>query len=339
MQPSGSTLISIIVAVYNVKDYLQDCLSSILAQTYDNIEVILVDDGSTDESSDLCEQARKEDCRVRVLHKQNGGLSDARNAGLSISRGEYVTFVDGDDVISRYLVERLFAPIAAGRADFSICSSVEGTNPAAYLVTSASEQTERLFQPEDAAAECLLGSKLTVSAWGKLGKRALWLQHRFPTDRVYEDLSTVPRLICDADVVAFVQEPLYGQVMRIGSITRSNRISNKQYDDYFQAIQANRAYFANHDSKRLRSAFLVREMLEYSRMLRLYLRIDCPNPDSRRIYSEARSAVRRALFKDAFFNASPKARLSAFLGVWCPVLQSGLYDVFQALKRLRPKQG
>lgn len=339
MRVDEKSLISIVVAVYNVKDYLWDCVSSIFSQTYSNIEIILVDDGSTDGSSDICDFARGQDSRVRVVHKQNGGLSDARNAGLSVSRGDYVTFVDGDDIVSKRLVEGLFTPISEGRADFSICSFIEGANPGQYLTSEPDLQDEELYQAEDAAAECLVGSKLTVSACGKLGRRSLWVQHLFPEGRVYEDLSTIPRLICDTNVVAFVQEPLYGQVMRAGSITRSDNISNKQYRDYYQAIQCNQAYFANRKSKKLHLAFMTREMIEYSRMIRLYSHINCPDDESIRILGEAKSIVKSMLFKRPYFVAPLKARVSAVLGLSCPALQSWLYDALQMYKRIRFKQG
>ena len=338
MQNKEKVLISIIVAVYNVNDYLQDCISSLLAQTYNNIEIILVDDGSTDGSSDTCDLAGKQDCRVRVVHKENGGLSDARNVGLSASNGEYVTFVDGDDVVSSRLVEYLFLPIAEGRADFSICSSVESLSPKQYLVNEGKTYNEVLYQSYDATVECLMGSKLTVSACGKLGRRDLWVRHPFPKGRVYEDLSTVPSLIYDAGVVASVQESLYGQVMRAGSITRSSSVSNKQYEDYYHAIRQNRELFACHDSKDLRLAFSVRELIELSRMIRLYSRIDKPNSESKHIFSRAKATVKSSLFREPFFCAPMKARLSAVLSVLCPALHAMLFNVYQVYKRILSKK-
>lgn len=339
MQGVEEQLISIVVAVYNVKDYLKACISSLLAQTYSRIEIILVDDGSTDGSSDICDFAKEQDCRVRVLHKENGGLSDARNAGLSVSRGDYVTFVDGDDVVSSHLIEMLYYPIAEGRADYSICPFIESPNPNQALASQREVQDEILYQSHDAAVECLFGSKLTVSACGKLGKRDLWMRHPFPKGRVYEDLSTIPGLICDTNVVAFVPQSLYGQVMRNGSITRSDSISNKQFEDYYLAIQQNRLQFENHDSNDLRLAFKVRELTEFSRMMRLYPYISKPDSESKRILSESKSTVKDLLFSEAFFRAPLRTRVSALLGLLCPVLQSLLYDTFQELKRIRRNQG
>ena len=112
-------LVSIIVPVYNVKPYLNRCVDSLLGQSYQNMELLLVDDGSTDGSEALCDEYAAQDVRVRVLHKKNGGLSDARNAGVDAAKGEYLSFVDGDDWVSPYYIENLYRALEQAGADFS----------------------------------------------------------------------------------------------------------------------------------------------------------------------------------------------------------------------------
>lgn len=112
-------LVSIIVPVYNVKPYLSRCVDSLLGQSYQNMELLLVDDGSTDGSEALCDEYAAQDARVRVLHKKNGGLSDARNAGVDAAKGEYLSFVDGDDWVSPYYIENLYRALEQAGADFS----------------------------------------------------------------------------------------------------------------------------------------------------------------------------------------------------------------------------
>ena len=112
-------LVSIIVPVYNVKPYLNRCVDSLLGQSYQNMELLLVDDGSTDGSETLCDEYAAQDARVRVLHKKNGGLSDARNAGVDAAKGEYLSFVDGDDWVSPYYIENLYRALEQAGADFS----------------------------------------------------------------------------------------------------------------------------------------------------------------------------------------------------------------------------
>ena len=115
-------LISIIVPVYNVEKYLNRCIDSILLQTYNNIEILLIDDGSLDKSSQICDEYMKKDKRIKVIHKKNGGLSDARNAGIDIARGKYITFIDSDDSVEKDLVEYLYKLVINFNTKMSICS-------------------------------------------------------------------------------------------------------------------------------------------------------------------------------------------------------------------------
>ena len=114
-------LITVIVPVYNVKDYLQQCVESICGQTYQNLEILLVDDGSTDGSGKICDELAKKDTRIKVIHKPNGGLSDARNAGLDVATGDYIGYVDSDDYIEPDMFEILLTNIEEHQADISCC--------------------------------------------------------------------------------------------------------------------------------------------------------------------------------------------------------------------------
>ena len=115
-------VVSVIVPVYNVEQYIRKCIESILNQTYNKMEIILVDDGSTDNSGIICDEYSKRDKRIKVIHKINGGLSDARNAGLDICTGDYIVFVDSDDYIKNNMIEMLHKDILEKRADISVCS-------------------------------------------------------------------------------------------------------------------------------------------------------------------------------------------------------------------------
>ena len=114
-------LVSIIVPVYNLEKYIEKCVRSLLQQTYTNVEIILVDDGSRDESGEICDRLASEDSRIKVIHKENGGLSSARNCGIENATGEYIMFVDGDDFISELMVEKLYVALKDNCADISVC--------------------------------------------------------------------------------------------------------------------------------------------------------------------------------------------------------------------------
>ena len=131
-------LVSIIIPVYNVKEYLKECVESCITQSYDNIEIVLVDDGSTDGSGKICDEFSSKYERIKCIHKKNGGLSDARNYGIENSSGDYVMFVDSDDLISNNIVEELLTLIVDNRADVSVCGIAhftDGTMPS-YVSSS-----------------------------------------------------------------------------------------------------------------------------------------------------------------------------------------------------------
>ncbi|EME3187758.1 glycosyltransferase, partial [Enterococcus faecalis] len=163
--------ISIIVPVYNVEKYLEKCVRSILAQTFTDFELILVDDGSPDSSGAMCDQFAEQDQRVKVIHKENGGLSDARNAGIEIATGEYLGFVDSDDYIADDMYELLYTNIVKEDADLSICGIYdvyEGKEP---IVKSLIQGT---FSREEALLLILQGNIISVHAVNKLYKRKLF---------------------------------------------------------------------------------------------------------------------------------------------------------------------
>jgi len=165
---TSKSLVSIIIPAYNVEKYIEKCLSSILEQTYTNIEVVVVDDGSTDKTGQLIDSVTQQDSRVHVIHKKNAGVSAARNSGIEMSTGEYLVFVDGDDCIAHDYVEYMLSLIENTGSEF--CLSV------CCYTQSGEKQTEReyvkILQPEDATA-LLLSPDVIVGCWNKIYKRSL----------------------------------------------------------------------------------------------------------------------------------------------------------------------
>lgn len=224
-------LISIIVPVYNVEKYLEECIESIIHQTYKNLEIILVDDGATDHSGKMCDEFAKKDNRIKVIHKENGGLSDARNAGIEIATGEYIQFVDSDDCLNPKMCEILYEEIKQTNAEISLCSYYVWTNDEKN--TSAT-YTREIYTPEQALQEFLLDQKVKAYAWNKMFKKSLFDTIRFPVKRVFEDQLTIPILFAMASKIALNNIPLYYYRQREGSIlhnqTKTLRIA------YIEAI-------------------------------------------------------------------------------------------------------
>ena len=213
------TLISVIVPVYNVENYLVRCVDSILRQTYENLEIILVDDGSRDSSGSLCDELARKDTRIQVIHKENGGLSSARNAGIDIARGEYLAFVDSDDYITEDAVAQLYSLAEAENVKL-VCAG-------RYDVDGATgEKTVGLChkQKETVTSQMFLDRLLRwdncdSSACDKLFHRELFREHRFPLGRRSEDVAVMYRIIHQAGMVALLDKPLYHYYHRPGSIS------------------------------------------------------------------------------------------------------------------------
>ena len=158
-------LVSIIVPVYNVQKYLKRCIDSIIAQTYENIDISLVDDGSKDESGKICDEYEKIDQRIRVIHKPNGGLSDARNKGMEIAKGEYIGFVDSDDYIAEDMFETLVNLLEETNSEISIVSYYEYYNDKLISVRKADEK--EVMTKTEAIKELLVDTKIQSYAYRK----------------------------------------------------------------------------------------------------------------------------------------------------------------------------
>lgn len=214
---NNQPLVSIIVPIYNVEQYLPKCLDSIVNQTYRNLEIFLVDDGSPDRCGAICDEYAKKDARIKVIHKKNEGLADARNAALNVVTGEYVVCVDSDDYISPTHIEGLYNLIKKYGAEVSIntfCSFYEGSSPnpipksAKDWVLDGLHATEMMFYQEH----------FDNTAWGKMYKASLFDGIRYPKGLLFEDLPTTYRLLLKANKVVFNNEQSYFYLLRTNSI-------------------------------------------------------------------------------------------------------------------------
>lgn len=210
-------LISVIVPVYNVEEYLDKCIKSILVQTYKNMEVILVDDGSTDKSGELCDRLALKDNRIKVYHKGNGGLSDARNFGIDRSHGKYLTFIDSDDIIAEDMVEELYGLLKENNGDISICDPVHIFSSNDYKFESGTKV--QVFDNEEAIIEMLYQTSFLVSAWGKLYKKELFDNINFPKGILFEDIAIMYKLFFISKKIIYSNSKKYGYMHRENSIT------------------------------------------------------------------------------------------------------------------------
>ena len=213
-------MISIIVPIYNVSQYLSQCIDSVLSQTYKNLEIILVNDGSTDDCPKICDEYQKKDSRILVIHKNNGGLSDARNAGMKVANGEWIFFVDSDDWLENDAIMKLYRFAVDNRSDV-----VQGNMYYAYddyllyRQASGKERKRTILNCSDAMRELIINDRVKNFAWGKLYKTDLLKDLYFPVGKYFED-SFWQHLVMDrVERYGFVDEPLYYYRQRNDSIS------------------------------------------------------------------------------------------------------------------------
>ena len=240
--------ISVIVPVYRVEPYLRRCVDSILAQTYSDLELILVDDGSPDGCPAICDEYAREDSRVHVIHKPNGGLSDARNAGLgwmfANSGSQYVTFIDSDDLVTADYLKRLYDVLQTSQADISVCMDRSFEDEAELRVQpGTTDPTAEVMSGREACMSIYrMDGKTSVMAWGKLYRSEIMRPLRYPVGRIHEDDATTPLAYYRADRVVFVKDRLYLYRQRDGSIMRQ-AFSARRFDGV-EAVETCIQYFA-----------------------------------------------------------------------------------------------
>ncbi len=243
-------LISVIVPVYNVEKYLVRCINTLVKQTYNNLELILVDDGSTDNCAEICDELEKTDCRIKVYHKKNGGLSDARNYGVEKSNGAYITFVDSDDYVSADYIQRLYSLVKEYDAEIAVANFYKTQKnvfeyrkdglPEIQLLTGI-QACHRLF---DEKTHVML-----VTAWAGLIKSEIAKKYPFPAGRIHEDEATTAKYYYEANKVAVTDEVLYAYFQNANSITHTNR-TNKN-TDIIWAFNHRSLFFENLGEKEL----------------------------------------------------------------------------------------
>ena len=288
-------LISVIVPVYNVEEFLPKCVDSLLTQTYRNLEIILVDDGTKDNSGEICDAYAARDSRIRVIHKENGGLSSARNAGIDIAGGEYLSFVDSDDWIEPQTYEWMLELVrkydvklvCAGRYDVKYTSGkkTKGLCPPREEVITGEELVRRIFRWDN----------IDSAACDKLYHRSLFREIRYPLGKVCEDVPTTYRIALDAGKAAMCPKPVYNYLHRPGSITTAS-VSPKTF------------HFSEHTEKVLPWILENRPALaaeaEYLRVRSLVYNLtvlELADVEQRKIHGEVYRKSRRELRKHGRF--------------------------------------
>lgn len=235
-------LISVIIPVYNVERFLNRCLESVVNQTYKNLEILLIDDGSPDNCPVICDKWAVTDERIRVYHKKNGGLSDARNYGMKYAKGQYFAFVDSDDFIEKDMYEKMIHAILENDCKLACCGRYyykEGKATPAFVQNSV-----KVYSDVEAFQELLDNGMIEEAAWDKLYARELWKGLEYPIGEVNEDIVVAPEIIRRSGRIVHIGDPKYYYCYNGNSITKSdykerNIVMLRHIDELRNYVQKN----------------------------------------------------------------------------------------------------
>ncbi|MBR2339971.1 MAG: glycosyltransferase [Clostridia bacterium] len=324
-------LISVIVPVYNVEKYLRKCVDSIIAQTYKNLEIILVDDGSPDNCGAICDEYEEKDGRIKVIHKENGGLSSARNAGLDIASGEYIGFIDSDDFISPRMYERLYDAIKRAGADLCKCDFLrfsEGQD----MEEAIAEETlaeERVYCGEDVLDAFSNGGVTFVTAVNKLYKKELWNDIRFPYGKLHEDEFVAHRIYDKCMSIVSISDCLYYYLQRSESIMH---VYNIRRLDVVEALCERTEYFIA--SKNYIAAQIALNGMLFA-ILKAKDKLDFTVKENKRIFLERKKQVKKIAKKLFFKKISNKSRIKILSFCISPSLFKCISDLLKMRREKR----
>lgn len=283
-------MISIVIPIYKVEPYLRRCLDSVLAQTYTDLEIILVDDGSPDGCGAICDEYREKDSRIKVIHQENRGLSGARNAGLAIASGQYIAFLDSDDYVDPDMYEKLLTVLLENDADIAECGyrwvkpdvTYDRENTGNVDVYTNIEALEKLYFGDQ-----MFGG-ISIVVWNKLYRAELLENLCFAQGLINEDVDFTPRALYQARRIAKLNENLHNFFFSPNSISRSS-FSLKRLD----AIEVRRRIMAFHKEKGLQRYYDFVESTYFSTLYACYY--DCRRLRAQSAYRKEAEELRKIL--------------------------------------------
>lgn len=312
-------LLSVVVPVYNVEKYVERAVNSICTQTLTDMEIILVDDGSKDQSGKLCDEFAKKDSRIRVIHKENGGLSSARNAGIELASGKYIAFVDSDDWIDPEMYAVLTGLLEKNQADLAICSYKEvseGENP-----TPAKGEGEITLWQEQEALQVFIEENeaynIQNAAWNKVYKRRLMGELRFPEGKLFEDIAYTTKLIARSQKTVYTNQPFYNYVVNRSGSIMNQRINERIFTDQIPLYMEKRQFLQEIGREDL---VQIHNLFFYKRLLLHYMELQKHKPENYEVLSKKliqllkkeKTNIKKA-YNSPAANANEKKRMELFL--------------------------
>lgn len=321
------SLVSVIIPVYNVKPYLQRCIYSVIKQSYRNLEIIIVDDGSTDGSSEVCESFLHIDCRIKVYHKSNGGLSDSRNFGISKAKGEYFLFIDSDDIIHEKFCEVLLQNMVDSRADIVSTNLVTFYDDADIEKYNNSDSNTRIQEYDrlQALAEYLQpsnGRKIYHGLCMKMYKRYLFDELKFEVGRLHEDLYITYRLLDKINKLVYIDLPYYYYFKKNSNSICFNYTA-KNLNDEYDAVTEMYSYLEN-------NKVLLNELIAFCSVHYSYLIVRSYDVEKKehilQLIKSMRDWIKTNLWKCNTLNTIQKVKI---------ILKSNFTELYFILRNLK----
>lgn len=310
-----SDLISVIVPVYNMEQYMERCVNSIINQTYHNLEIILVDDGSTDHSPAMCDEYALRDGRIKVVHKPNGGLSDARNAGLAVASGNYIGYVDSDDWIEPRMYQKMYDACMENGAQVAVCRYAKAYQD---RIERGGNGRITAFDREGILKVYLSDMDEYVvynSVWSKLFAREVVEGVLFPVGKNSEDIMYTTRAFCKLDKAVYIDECLYNYVLdREGSIMNVNR-TERMFGDEIPFWREHIAYIRQHVSETMgdmAAYYFYRRMLSYYIDLSGQAEMAAAAKKIAKMMKAEKQEILR-VYQDAYEGRGDRVRMRTFL--------------------------
>lgn len=307
-------LISVIIPVYNVENYIDGCIESIRNQSYSNLEIILVDDGSTDKSGKICDYYATLDKRITVIHQKNMGLSGARNSGIDIANGMYIGMVDSDDYIKKDMYEQLLRELRNENADMAFCSFIRQIEKTGQMQYLTGEYQKQIFDRQT-LYEALFEKKYVVIlpvAWNKLYKRAVFEGVRYPIGKIHEDEFAIHEIIGKTNRAVFV--PVEGYVYNIRNSGITGQKNLKHIMQRMEAFQERMYYFKE---KKLISLYKKQAEFCIRNIILECKQLDMDEEDAAEFVKEMASRVKNICWKE---EVSKKNKAKYFLFSYFPFL-------------------
>lgn len=242
-------LISIVVPIYNVEKFLSECIESILNQSYKNLEILLIDDGSTDGSGKICDEYLKKDSRIKVIHKKNGGLSDARNTGTLNSHGKYICYLDSDDYIEKDYVKLMYKAIKKNKTNICQCGINYVDESGKYIKSIGYDETSVMDAVQMIKDMYLDGRIENIVAWNRMYKTEIMKRNLYPVGKIHEDEFVTYRVLYEEKNISVIKEKLHNYRQQSSSIMKAKYSLKRLHpvDAYFERI----AYFKENNENEL----------------------------------------------------------------------------------------